>query len=298
MTFSMTTIGTLQFWWTENLYMFTHATFTILLYLKGKPGTTFSSSYTHIFIFWIGNGDGIMWSCALLARLLGTAPACALFLYSLTSQQRSDSRGLASEKKKDVDEINAIVPLSQDDPDAPPQLVVPVILALFLISTIPSPAAPEFVTSIVGLHVVSLMPLLLPRWNFKTFKIPTLSLYFAVTAICFVVRLQTTMAALTSDDEGASTLPAFLQRVSFAFAIDASPAQAATAWDVIYTSICFLCYTAFGADMTPRLRSLLPTITAMLALGVGFAAPFSLGNVLDEFVGPAPQGADVVEQVE
>lgn len=134
MAFSMTTIGTLQFWWTENLYMFTHVTFTILLYLKGKPGTTFSSSYTHILTFWIGNGDGIMWSCALLARLLGTAPACALFLYSLTSQQRSDSRSLTSEKKKDVDEINAIVPLSQDDPDAPPnslsQLFSPYSLSL------------------------------------------------------------------------------------------------------------------------------------------------------------------------
>lgn len=244
-----------------------------------------------------------MWSCALLARFLGTAPACALFLYSLTRQQRSDSRGLTSEKKtKDVDEINATVPLSQDDPDAPPQLVVPVILALFLISTIPSPAATEFVSFIIGLHVVSLVPLLLPRWNsFNRFKIPTLSLYFAVTAICFVMRLQTTMAALTSEsDEGAgvSTLPAFIRRVSFAFAMEASPAQAATAWDVIYTSTCFLCYIAFGADVAPKLRSLFPTITAVLALGVGFAAPFSLGNVLDEFAGPAPQGADVVEQVE
>jgi hypothetical protein len=247
-----------------------------------------------------------MWSCALLARLLGTAPACALFLYSLTGQQKNDSRGLTPEKKtKDDDEINAIVPLSQDDPDAPPQLVVPVILALFLISTIPSPAATEFVSFIVGLHVVSLIPLLLPRWNIKPFKVPTLSLYFAVTAICFVMRLQTTMAALTSESEydgetgaSVSTLPAFIRRVSFAFAMDASPAQAATAWDVVYTSICLLCYTAFGADVAPRLRSVFPTMTAMLALGVGFAAPFSLGNVLDEFVGPAPQGADVVEQVE
>jgi len=236
-----------------------------------------------------------MWSCALLARLLGTAPACALFLCSLTSQQRGDSRSLTSEKIKDVDDINAIVPKSQDDPDAPPTLVVPVILALFLVSTIPSPAAPEFVSVIIGLHVVSLIPLLLPRWGLKRFKVPTLSLYFAVTAICFVMRLQTTMAAFTLD-EGASTLPAFIGRVWFA--IGASPAQAATAWDVIYTSICFLCYTVFGADVAPRHRSLLPTTTAILTLGVGFAAPFSLGNVLDEFVGPASQGAEVVEQVE
>ncbi len=238
-----------------------------------------------------------MWSCALLARFLGTAPACALFLYSVASQQKSDSRGLTSEKRKDVDEINTILPMSQDDPDAPLQLVIPAILALFLITTIPSPAAPEFVSFIIGLHVVSLIPLLLPRWKFKHVKIPTLSLYFAVTAICFVMRLQTSMAAFTFD-EGASTLPAFIGRVSFAFAMEASPAQTATAWDVIYTSICFLCYTAFGADVAPRPRSLLPAITATLALGVGFAAPFSLGNVLDEFVGPAPQGADVVELVE
>lgn len=251
----------------------------------------------HTLIESIGNDNGIMWSCALLARLLGTAPACALFFYSLSSQQRSNSGGLTSEKRKDVDEINAIVPMSQDDPDAPPQLVIPVILALFLISTIPSPAAPEFVSFIIGLHVVSLIPLLLPRWNFKYFKIPTLSLYFAVTAICFVMRLQTSIAAFTFD-EGASTLPTFIGRVSFAFAMEASPVQTATAWDVIYTTICFLCYTAVGADVAPRLRSLLPTITATLALGVGFAAPFSLGNVLDEFVGPAPQGADVVEPVE
>jgi hypothetical protein len=250
---------------------------------------------THALIFYIGNNDGIMWSCALLARLLGTAPACALFLYSLTGQQRSYPSSLTSEKRKDVDDINAIIPLSQDDPNAPPQLVVPVILALFIVSTIPSPAAPEFVFFIVGLHFVSLTPLLLPRWNFKPFKVPTLSLYFAVTAICFVMRLQTTIAAFTFD-EGTSTLSAFIGRVWTA--IEASPAQAATAWDVVYTSICFLCYTAFGADVAPRHRNLLPTITATLALGIGFAAPFSLGNVLDEFVGPAPQDADVVEQVE
>jgi len=261
--------------------------------LKGELEKTFSSLTLK---FYTGNGDAVMWSCALLARLLGTAPACALFLYTLTSQQKIDSKHPTSEKRKDVDDINAIVPMSQDDPDAPLlQLVIPVVLALFLISTIPSPAAPEFVSFVVGLHVVSLIPLLLARWSFKTFKIPTLSLYFAVTAICFVMRLQTTMATFTLD-EGISTLPAFIGRVWSA--VEASPAQAATGWDVIYTSICFLCYIILGADMAPRHRSLLPTVTATLALGVGFAAPFSLGNVLDEFVGPAPQGAEVVEQVE
>ena len=174
------------------------------------------------------------------------------------------------------------------------QLVIPVILSLFLVSTIPSPAAPEFVYFIVGLHVASLTPLLLARWGSKLFKIPTLSLYFAVTAICFVMRLQTTMAAFTLD-EGISTLPAFIERVWSA--METSPAQAATGWDVIYTSVCFLCYIALGADVAPRHRSLLPAFMATLALGVGFAAPFSLGNVLDEFVGPAPQDAEVVEQV-
>lgn len=244
--------------------------------------------------FHTGNGDGITWACTLLARLLGTAPACALFLYSLANQQKSDSRSLTPERTKDADDINTIVPMSQDDPDAPLQLVIPVILALFLISTIPSPAAQEFVPFIVGLHTVSLFPLLLARWNFKTLKIPTLSLYFAVTAICFVMRLQTTMAAFTLD-EGTSTLPTFIGRMWSA--IETSPAQAATGWDTIYTSICFLCYVALGADVAPRHRSLLPTIAATLALGVGFAAPFSLGNVLDEFVGPAPsQDAEVAEQ--
>ena len=245
--------------------------------------------------FNIGNGDAITWSCALLARLLGTAPACALFLYSLASQQGSDSRNITSGKRKGVDDINATVPMSQDDPDAPLQLIIPVILALFLVSIIPSPAAPEFVSFIVGLHLVSLIPLLLARWTFKPFKIPALSLYFAVTAISFVMRLQTTMAAFMLHEES-STLPAFIRRAWSA--IETTPAQAATGWDVIYTSICFLCYTAFGADVAPRHRSLLPTITATLALGVGFAAPFSLGNVLDEFVGPAPQDSGVVEQVE
>ena len=246
-------------------------------------------------VFYIGNGDGVMWSCTLLARLLGTAPACALFLYSLASQQKSDSRSLASEKGKTIDDINAIVPMSQDDPDSPMQLVIPVILSLFIVSTIPSPAAPEFISFIVALHIVSLTPLLLARWSLKLFKIPTLSLYFAVTAICFVMRLQTTMAAFTLD-EGTNTLPAFIGRAWAV--IEASPAQAATGWDVIYTSVCFLCYIALGADVAPRHRSLLPALTATLALGVGFAAPFTLGNVLDEFVGPAPQDAEVVEQVE
>jgi hypothetical protein len=124
-----------------------------------------------------------MWSCALLARLLGTAPPCALFLYSLAGQQNSDSRNPTLEKGKGVDDINVTIAMSQDDPDAPLQLIIPVFLALFLISTIPPPAAPEFLSYIVGLHLLSLTPLLLAQLNLETFKTPTLSLYQAPQSV-------------------------------------------------------------------------------------------------------------------
>lgn len=187
--------------------------------------------------------------------------------------------------KKDDDNVNAVLPPTANETEAPAQLTISVLLALLLVSITPPTESPNFLPNLLAFHGLIIVPLLPPflQTDFpKALKIPVSSVYFAIIALALVFRLQSTIAALASLPE--ASLGGLIS--GLVDTLHSHPAQASIGWDVIWTTVAFGTWHLLGdgTQDTP-VESLMPTLSAFMALGVAFAAPMSLGNVIEELFG-------------
>ncbi|KAG8829890.1 hypothetical protein FRC17_005818 [Serendipita sp. 399] len=185
-------------------------------------------------------------------------------------------------KKNDDDDINAVLPASEDDGTVPLQLTIPVLLALFTVSICPDPSSPEFLPNIIVLHVLCFIPTLpAPLWTTRptSLNVPVMTVYFAVTAMAFVLRLQSTMAAVFALDTVG--IIEFIREA--ATTIHSHPAIATFAWDTIWSTAVFLFWHVFGDGTSgSNFQSLLPLLSFSAGFGVSVSAPMALGNVIEE----------------
>lgn len=249
-------------WWLENLCLFAAGAWTIFLATEGRR-----RKVPHL------------WAYMAISQLFAVSTALSLFY--LASTYRIPPKPIPSKKKGD--DINAVLPPSEADLDAPVQVSVPVILAMFTISVWPSPDSNNFMTFVTALHLLLLIPVLpSPLWTTRPhfLNLPVLSVYFAVTALSLVMRLQGTLAV-------ASSLLPETGFVEFgnavATALQSHPAVTLFGWDTLWTTVTFLVWNIFrDGSSKPKSKLLIPMVSATAALGVGFSAPMSLGKVMDE----------------
>jgi Terpene cyclase DEP1 len=215
----------------------------------------------------------------IIAQVVAVSTASSLFFLAL-SLRTSEPKPIPS--KKNDDDIKSVLPPSEIEAEVSAQTIIPILLGLFAISICPAPTSPDFIPIILILHGLLLIPVLpLPfQTNQPRFlNMPTITVYFAVTALSLVLRMQSTLAVAVS-------LPkiGILEFAAAAYeTLGSHPAMATLGWDTIWTTASFLIWTILGdGSSQPKLQSLILVVTSTAALGVSFSAPMALGNVINE----------------
>jgi len=224
-------------------------------------------------------GVPCLWAYMIIAQMVSVSTASSLFFLAL-SLRPTEPKPIPS--KKNDDDINSVLSASETEAEVSVQAILPALLGLFTISICPAPASPEFHPTILALCSLLLIPVLPPPFqtNWPQFlNLPTISVYFAVTALSLVLRIQSTLAAAFSLSK-----IGILEFGIAAFEILGShPAMAAVGWDTVWTTLVFLIWSILGdGSSKPKVRHLVPVVTSTIALGISFSAPMALGNVLDE----------------
>ncbi|PVF97102.1 hypothetical protein CPB86DRAFT_735551 [Serendipita vermifera] len=254
--------GIINWWWIENLCMFTAGTWTVFLVSEGRKRKI-----------------PYLWAYAIISQIVAVSTALSLFCLAI-SFQSMHIKHIPS--KKNDDEINAVLPNVEEEAEAPLQLSLPVLLGLFLVSACPAPTSPEFLPFILSLHAVLLIPTLPDAlWTNQPgfLRLPVMTVYFAVTALSLVLRIQSTLAAVLSLE--------YIGIVEFAQAawqsLHSHPGMATFGWDTIWTTIVFTTWLTVGdGTAKPKMQALLPLLASSATLGVAFSAPLTLGNVIEE----------------
>ncbi|KAG8761187.1 hypothetical protein FRC14_006236 [Serendipita sp. 396] len=253
--------GIFNHWWLENLCIFAAGAWSVFLVSEGRR-----KQIPHL------------WAYMIIAELVAVSTASCLFYLALSLQAIKLN---PIPHKKNDDDINAVLP-PEDDATAPLMLTIPVLLALFTISIRPDPSSPDFLLNIIVLHVLCLVPTLpAPLWTTRpsALNVPVLTVYFAITAMAFVLRLQSTMAAVSSLDTVG--IVEFVQEA--ANAMHSHPAMATFAWDTIWTTAAWCIWNVIGDGTEgPNLQSLIPLLSFSAGFGVSMSAPMTLGNVIEE----------------
>lgn len=228
----------------------------------------------------------------LLAEFWAVSTACCLF-YAALSYRAAIPKPIPA--KKNDDDVNAVLPPAEEEPEVSAQVIFPVSIALFMISAIPPSTSPWFWHSILTIHALLLIPTLpLPlQTRIPQFlNLPALTLYFGVAAVSLALRVQSTLAVVGSLEE-----VGILEFANAIFQVlNTHPAVGLFGWDTIWTTVAFCIWNIFGDGASqPNTKSLLPMISSTAALGVSFWAPVALGNVIDEiFTVPEPKEGDKV----
>lgn len=265
-----------SWWWLENLFLFVAGTWTVFLASEGLSSSrTQASSDTTA-----GRRKNVphLWAYMFIAQLVSVSTAFSLF--SLALVYRATQPKPVHAKK--TDDVNAVLPPSAEDLEAPLQITLPVLLGLFIVSIWPASSSPTFLPIVLALYVLLLIPSLpSPFWTIRprALNIPVTSTYFAITALVLVLRLQSTLAV-------ASSLPdvGLLQFAKAAInVLYTNTATAIFGWDTIWTTVVFFIWNAYSDGTTkPNGQLVFPMLSTTAALGIAFTAPMSLGNVVNE----------------
>ncbi|KIJ45054.1 hypothetical protein M422DRAFT_75141 [Sphaerobolus stellatus SS14] len=254
----------LNWWWSEQLCLFTAGAFTIFLYIHRErvPHT---------------------WAYMLLGQVLAISVAWCLFNLALVlvpwhpGQERTQKQ----------------LPLS---------LTVPVLLSFLTISLSPYTTELSFLPNLLIMHALLIVPLVPPFSRIRSSPLSpkTTSFYTLVALLALLLRIRTLSKTLYFLQVTSS--PFFSWRhprdaivilwnapgVLFGAALGmlhSHPAQASIGWDIIWTSIGWLCWCLCGDrnpdaqwSTTETVRNLFPTIVA----SVGVTAPMEIGHQLRE----------------
>ncbi|KAJ7737309.1 hypothetical protein B0H16DRAFT_1326006, partial [Mycena metata] len=245
--------GKANWWWGQQLCLFTVGAWTIFLSIKGQRH--------HINFIWV---------YMLLGQFVAISVASNLFYLALVLVPRplstSSSHGMSS-----------LV--------APVALWLPVLLSLGTVATSPFTTECSFLPNLLLMHTFIILPLLVPD---RLFPLVQAS---AETKSCFGISLKTLYvvvfgAALVfhvrATGQAAGNPPVSVRDLALKAwdVLHSHPAQSSIDWDVIWTSISFVVWLVLHPELQPRLNNQLGRLlTAMYLLmatpllSVGVLAP-------------------------
>ncbi|KAF4566132.1 Alpha-1,3-glucosyltransferase [Pleurotus pulmonarius] len=201
--------GPLNWWWSEQLCLFTVGCWTVILASEGTYHRV-----KHV------------WAYMLLGQLVAISVASNLFYIAILSSPIPRE------------------PTKQASSKAPATLWVSVLLALATVGLSPYTTSHTFLPNLLVMHALLVIPLLppsiLPHNSRQQWPIRVRTLYGLVLLSSFAIRTHTIL-------EGAKVVGSESPLGLFSAAWDvlySHPAQSSIGWDVIWTTVSFIAWTA------------------------------------------------------
>lgn len=180
----------------------------------------------------------------------------------------------------------------------PLMLTVPVVLSLLTISLSPYTSSTTFLTNLLVMHVLQILPLLpLPSATPLHLSPRLVSFYTLISLLSILLRMRTTAAVLSSLHITSSPFssqypvdvlvglwnaPGVLYGAAWS-TLHSHPAQANIGWDVVWTSVVWLAWGVFG-DRTAGgsewgVRDVAMKVFPTAVASVGVVAPIEFSRV-------------------
>jgi len=241
--------GCENWWWSEQLCLFTACAWTIFLVTEGRR-----------------NGVKHLWAYMLLGQLVAISVASSLFYLAL----------ILSRTPPKPSKAGTYISM------APPILYISVLLSLVTVGISPFTSERTFLPNLLLMHALLLVPFVSFRGQkahdgHSNLSIRTSTLYSLTTILAIALRVRTCTVFMLS-------LPTHAQSpkgmaISAWEVLHSHPAQSSIGWDVIWTSISFTVWIA-ARKVEKFSVSVFTNILALLvacSLGsVGVTAPYIL----------------------
>jgi len=235
--------GPLNWWWSEQLCLFTVGAWTVFLSVQGRR-----------------YGIKYLWAYMLLGQVVAISVASNLFYLAIC---------LSAPPPRSEKSITPFL--------APPGLWVSILLSLITIGISPLTSERTFLPNLLVMHALLIVPLFSSAptrlAGKNAFSIRVRTLYSLITIFALVLRLRTIMSVLSYIPQEAPTMKTVT--VIAWGVLHSHPAQSSIGWDVIWTSISFFVWKVIG----PRIKTqdsawskLLPLATSTLVASVGVSA--------------------------
>ncbi|KAF8877433.1 hypothetical protein BD779DRAFT_110918 [Infundibulicybe gibba] len=235
--------GPMNWWWSEQLCLFTVGTWTVLLATIGRQ-----HRIRHI------------WAYMLLGQLVAISVASNLFYLAII-----------------LSPITA--PPTRDGLSARPTLWISVLLSLVTIGISPFTSDATFLPNLLVMHILIVIPL----WSSRTsvirrgadpprFSIKVETLYRLSLGMSLLIRSRTILVA----SAGVQSVSQFSSAVWDT--LYSHPAQSSIGWDVIWTTVSFLLWVLLGPSGCKTTRAKYSSLLLVTPItSIGISAPYMLG---------------------
>ncbi|KAF5374525.1 hypothetical protein D9615_009039 [Tricholomella constricta] len=219
--------GPVNWWWSQQLCLYTVCAWTVFLATKGR-----SLRVPHL------------WAYMLLGQLVAISVASNLFYLALVLSSSSTSS--ESKRKSDSQLQQPIM--------ASPTLYIPVLISLVTIAYSPytSVAGGTFISNLLLMHTLVIVPLLTPRLSVPLLpNIRLSSLGVFLSAVSILLHGRTTVIAFSSvgidGTLSSSTWRLFVDK-AWETLQEHHPAQSSIGWDIVWTTMSFVIWELLGGS--------------------------------------------------
>jgi hypothetical protein len=248
---SAVSFGSMNWWWSEQLCLFTVGAWTSFLVTEGMT-TSMTNAGSVLTGAITGRWHGIkyVWAYMLLGQLVAVSAASNLFYLALSLSR---------------------TPPSLSPRSATPALYVCAIFSLVSVSLSPFTNQYTFLPNLLVMHALAIFPFLPTRLSSPKFLVTISSLYGIITVIAAAFRVRTTVIAVLSLPAHArSPIGFFTSALEILYS---NPAQASIGWDVIWTSVSFIVWTLArpsrkGGESGIMEAPVLAVATSLVSVGV------------------------------
>lgn len=263
----------LNWWWSEQLCLFTVGAWTVFLAIEGNPVSAHFWFYAESSLLGQRHNVKHVWAYMLLGQLVAISVASNLFYCAV----------LGSEARKNKEKL-------RHSTKASIMLSACTIVSLLTVWNSPRTSQETFLPNLLTMHVLIVLPLLPWFTSLQSSAMSLETIYAIVAAISFALRIRTTHSAFYSLPQSSQNIPGFLTELWTV--LHSHPAQSSIGWDVIWTSISFLVWSLQSPSFqtSPVFAG---TLTAMLSAGVSAPYAFALDALGSSTLSKTPSQSQI-----
>ena len=273
-------VGPLQWWWSEQLCLFTAGGFTVFLFTQRECKRLLLPNSLNC--RFQGGRVPHVWAYMLLGQVVAISVAWSLLNLALVLIPRP--RAASNVGKAHL----------------PVTLTVPVLLSLLTVSVSPYTTSTTFLPNLLVMHALPIVPLLpLPFHTPLRLSPRSTSFYTLVALLSTILRLRTTFAMLSllhvtsspffSLQYPVDAIVALWNAPGIVFGaawetLHTHPAQASIGWDVVWSSLVWIVWGMWGDRATEESRwtatDAVMNVFPVVVASVGVTAPMEFGREL------------------
>jgi len=237
--------GPLNWWWSQQLCLYTVGAWTVFLATKGR-------------IYRIPH----IWAYMVLGQLVAISVATNLFYLAVL---------LASAKQTQKSTKNDSSNLS-----AAPSLYVPIFLGLYSVFRSPNTSSTDssFIINLLCMHTLLVVPLVLPPISVPLLPaIPMKTFSLAIASLSIMLHVRWTFLLAFREELGVMSFLLSFPLRAWETLQRFHPAQSSIGWDVVWTTISLVVWSLL--DCSSCVSGLTLAVTPVLS--AGGVAPFVFG---------------------